>query len=113
MKDSSQFEEIFQVFTIKFENEKEGDIEQFLDMKFTKETKENHITNKFDRSDYQKDVNLHDKNGKLPNTPTKSSSIFQQYEYEENNDDKRFHIRSLIGKLNYLEKFTRMIFHML
>ena len=50
---------------------------------------------------------MHDKNGQLPNTPIQSNLLLQQYEHEESHDNKRFHYRSVIGKLNYLEKSTR------
>ena len=44
IKDPSQFEELCQAFTNKFEVEKKGDMEQVLGMKFTKEVNEINIT---------------------------------------------------------------------
>ena len=98
MTDKSQFEGLYQAFTNEFEVEKKFFLEQFLGMKFTKDVNKIHITQKHLIEQIIKDVDLHDKNGKSPKTPTKSSSILQRYEHEESHNEKRFYYRSVIGK---------------
>ena len=45
--------------------------------------------------------------GKGQSTPAASTVILHRFEHEEDYDEKEFHYRSVIGKLNFIEKSTR------
>ena len=53
-----------------------------------------------------KDLNMMNDNVKVKDTPAASSNILRKYDSSEDFDNS-FHYRSVIGKLNYLEKCTR------
>ena len=53
-----------------------------------------------------KDLRLGDEHVKIKHTPVASSILLSRHS-ESDDFDESFHYRSVIGKLNYLEKFTR------
>ena len=54
-----------------------------------------------------KDVGLDSKQFKIPKIPAHFTRILLRRPDEEPFDNSKFHYRSVIGKLNYLEKNTR------
>ena len=85
----------------------EGNIEDFLGVNIDKkENGEIHLTQPHLIDQVIKDLRLEDEKVKIKETPAASSKILSEDPMSEPFDDS-FHYRSVIGKLNYLEKSTR------
>ena len=85
----------------------EGNIEDFLGVNIDKkENGEVHLTQPHLIDQIIKDLRLDDDRVKIKETPAASSKILSEEPGSEPFDDS-FHYRSVIGKLNYLEKCTR------
>ena len=85
----------------------EGDIEDFLGVNITK--KKNgaiHLTQPHLVDQILDDLNMAQEKVKLKSTPAMVSKLLKRDE-QGTNFDKSFHYRSIIGKLNYLERGTR------
>ena len=104
MKDESKFESTFALLASKFDIEDKGDVEQFLGIKFTRAKDEFHVTQTHLIDQIIKDVGLHKSTFKCPQTPSSSTVVLQRNENKKSFDGKLFNYRSVIGKLNYLEK---------
>ena len=98
---------IKQMREIKLDITDEGDVEDFLGVNIEKlpngkiKLSQPHLIDQI-----LKDLNMSNDNVKIKDTPAASSNILCKYKSSEDFDNS-FHYRSVIGKLNYLEKCTR------
>ena len=108
MRDPTKFKRIFALLASKFDIEDKGEVQQFLGMIFSKKNDhEFHITQTHLIDQIVKDTGLAGTQFKCPQSPSPSTVILQRNQNEKSFDNKRFHYRSVIGKLNYLEKSSR------
>jgi hypothetical protein len=85
----------------------EGDIQDFLGVNISmKDNGTIHLTQPHLIDQILKDLTLTDEKTKSKDTPAKSSQLLKRDKLGEDFDGS-FHYRSVIGKLNYLEKATR------
>lgn len=85
----------------------EGDLADFLGVKITRKSDGTyHLTQPHLIDSILKDLRLDGNDTKIKDTPALSSRILTSHP-ESPDFDNNFHYRSVIGKLNYLEKCTR------
>ena len=85
----------------------EGDIQDFLGINISmRKDKTVHLTQPHLIDQILKDLGMDNDNVKTKNIPALSSKILGRAK-EDKEFDKSFHYRSIVGKLNYLEKGTR------
>ena len=86
---------------------KEGDIQDFLGVNIKSDgTGGIELTQPHLIDQIIKDMKMEDTNIKIKHTPSMTSKILNR-DHNGKAFDKSFHYRSIIGKLNYLEKGTR------
>ena len=109
MKDKLKFKDIFSKLKAESNVEEKGDVEQFLGLHFSKlkDQKGYYITQTHLIDQIVSDVGLKDNNFKCPQSPCPSTSILHRNQNDSPFDPKLFHYRSVVGKLNYLEKSSR------
>ena len=83
-----------------------GKLTDYLGVNFEYEREKIHLKQPHLIDQIIKDVGIMKKKFKSPTIPAKSTCILQRYK-DAQGFDKRWHYRSVIGKLNYLEKCTR------
>jgi hypothetical protein len=85
----------------------EGNLSDFLGVNITKEPDGTyHLTQPHLIDSILKDLRLEGDDTKVKNTPAKSSTILKSH-VNSPDFDNNFNYRSVIGKLNYLEKWIR------
>ena len=85
----------------------EGDIQDFLGVNITKKSDGTiHLTQPHLVDQILQDLRMAQENVKVKHTPTKVSTLLKR-DQQGLDFDRSFHYRSIIGKLNYLEKGTR------
>ena len=90
-----------------FDVEDKGSVIDYLGIHFTKEHDSYKLTQSHLIDQLVEDVGLKHKQFKTPKIPAHSSRILLRRPEEKPFDHNKFHYRSVIGKLNYLEKNTR------
>ena len=98
---------IKQMRDVKLDITDEGNVEDFLGVNIERnEDGTVTLTQPHLVDQILKDLNMMNDNVKPKSTPAASSVILRKFESSEDFDES-FHYRSVIGKLNYLEKCTR------
>jgi hypothetical protein len=91
-----------------FDITEEGDICDYLGIKFTKQVDNSiSLTQPHLIASILKDLGLDKPNSKIEDTPALSSVALTKHLDRRSHDHNHFDYRSVIGKLNYLEKSTR------
>ena len=104
---SSVDETIKQLKDLKFDIEVQGNISDYLGINFTRHSNGSMtLQQPLLIKQIISDSGLHNKAASKP-TPAASTKILRRFEDDEKFDETRFGYRSIIGKLNFLEKSTR------
>ena len=90
-----------------FDVEDKGTVVDYLGIHFSRDADSYRLTQTHLIDQLVEDVGLKDKQFKIPKIPAHSSKILLRRADEKPFDHSKFHYRSVIGKLNYLEKNTR------
>ena len=90
-----------------FDVEDKGSVVDYLGIHFSRDADSYRLTQSHLIDQLVEDVGLKDKQFKIPKIPAHSSKILLRRADEKPFDHSKFHYRSVIGKLNYLEKNTR------
>ena len=106
--EKSEVDEIIrQMKKVKLNITDEGDVEDFLGVNIEHSDDGSIVLSQPHLIDQiLKDLNMANENVKVKETPAASSIVLRKYESSPAFDNS-FHYRSIIGKLNYLEKCTR------
>lgn len=90
-----------------FDVEDKGDVNNYLGIHFSRVDDGFHLTQSHLIDQLVEDIGLKNKHFKSPKVPTHSTKILQRHKDEPDFDQSQFHYRSVVGKLNYLEKNSR------